>query len=95
MTQLLNNYRSHEVLLRLPSALFYGGSLLKSAEASLTDSMLQWEELPEAKAFPMIFYGVQVNRGHESMVLRVGVVSSFDHLPYQIAGPAQVLYRVA
>ncbi|CAM9527052.1 unnamed protein product [Sphacelaria rigidula] len=59
MTQLLNNYRSHEVLLRLPSVLFYGGSLLKSAEASLTDSMLQWEELPEAKAFPMIFYGVQ------------------------------------
>lgn len=60
MTQLLNNYRSHEVLLRLPSALFYGGSLVKSAEASLTDSMLKWEELPVAKPFPMIFYGIQV-----------------------------------
>lgn len=95
MTQLLNNYRSHEVLLRLPSVLFYGGSLLKSAEASLTDSMLQWEELPEAKAFPMIFYGVQVNRGHGIMVLRVEVVSPFDLLTYRTAGPAQILYGVA
>lgn len=60
MTQLLNNYRSHGVLLKIPSALFYGGSLVRSAERSLTDSMLPWEELPEARAFPMIFYGVQV-----------------------------------
>lgn len=60
MTQLLNNYRSHHVLLRLPSALFYGGSLLTSADRSLTDSMLKWEELPEARPFPMVFYGVQV-----------------------------------
>lgn len=48
--------------------MFYGGSLLKSAEASLTDSMLPWEELPEARPFPMIFYGVQVNRGIVSLL---------------------------
>lgn len=60
MTQLLNNYRSHDVLLRLPSALFYGGSLLTSADRSVTDSMLTWEELPEPRPFPMVFYGVQV-----------------------------------
>lgn len=63
MTQLVNNYRSHEVLLKLPSALFYGGSLIKSAKRSLTDSMLSWEELPAAKAFPMVFYGVQARGG--------------------------------
>lgn len=62
MTQLVNNYRSHEVLLRLPSVLFYGGSLMRSAERSLTDAMLGWEELPKARPFPLIFYGVQVQR---------------------------------
>lgn len=60
MTQLLNNYRAHEVLLTLPSAMFYGGSLVRSAERSQTDSMLTWEELPETKAFPLLFYGIQV-----------------------------------
>lgn len=60
MTQLVNNYRAHEVLLTLPSAMFYGGSLVRSAARSQTDSMLQWEELPKAKPFPLVFYGIQV-----------------------------------
>lgn len=60
MTQLVNNYRAHEVLLTLPSAMFYGGSLVRSAERSQTDSMLQWEELPRNKPFPLVFYGIQV-----------------------------------
>ncbi|CAM9330439.1 unnamed protein product, partial [Hapterophycus canaliculatus] len=60
MTQLLNNYRAHEVLLTLPSAMFYGGTLVRSAERSQTDSMLQWEELPKTKPFPLVFYGIQV-----------------------------------
>lgn len=60
MTQLVNNYRAHEVLLTLPSAMFYGGSLVRSAERSQTDSMVQWEELPKSKPFPLVFYGIQV-----------------------------------
>lgn len=60
MIQLVNNYRAHEVLLTLPSAMFYGGSLVRSAERSQTDSMVQWEELPKTKAFPLVFYGIQV-----------------------------------
>lgn len=60
MTQLLNNYRAHEVLLTIPSAMFYGGSLVRSADRSQTDSMLAWEELPTKKAFPLVFYGIQV-----------------------------------
>ena len=63
MTQLVNNYRAHEVLLTLPSAMFYGGSLVRSAERSQTDSMLQWEELPKTKPFPLVFYGIQVRCG--------------------------------
>lgn len=62
MTQLLNNYRAHEVLLTLPSAMFYGGGLVRSADRSQTDSMLTWEELPKNRPFPMVFYGVQVCR---------------------------------
>lgn len=60
MTQLLNNYRAHEVLLTLPSAMFYGGGLVRSADRSQTDSMLTWEELPKNRPFPLVFYGVQV-----------------------------------
>ncbi|CAN0359015.1 unnamed protein product, partial [Discosporangium mesarthrocarpum] len=60
LTKLVNNYRSHEVIFRLPSALFYQSSLVRSASPALVDSLCPWEELPGGGGrFPLLFYGVQ------------------------------------
>ncbi|XP_058263651.1 RNA helicase Mov10l1 [Hemibagrus wyckioides] len=58
VTKLVYNYRSHEVLLELPSRLFYGGELCVRSQRAIVDSLCHWSRLP-TKGFPLIFHGVR------------------------------------
>uniref|UniRef100_A0A4W4GW27 RNA helicase n=1 Tax=Electrophorus electricus TaxID=8005 RepID=A0A4W4GW27_ELEEL len=58
VTKLVYNYRSHEVLLALPSRLFYGGELCVRSQRAVVDSLCHWSRLP-TKGFPLIFHGVR------------------------------------
>ncbi|TSK13400.1 RNA helicase Mov10l1 [Bagarius yarrelli] len=58
VTKLVYNYRSHEVLLELPSRLFYNGELCVRSQRSVVDSLCHWSRLP-TKGFPLIFHGVR------------------------------------
>jgi putative helicase MOV10L1 len=49
IVKLVRNYRSHPSLLKLPSAMFYGGELQARADPQITDSLLHWQELPNNK----------------------------------------------
>ena len=51
--KLLQNYRSHPALLKLPSQLFYNDELRPMADRALTHCMADWEELP-APGFPLV-----------------------------------------
>jgi hypothetical protein len=51
--KLVQNYRSHPALLKLPSQLFYDDELRAAADPVLTNSLTQWDELP-AQGFPMV-----------------------------------------
>ncbi|XP_054912271.1 RNA helicase Mov10l1 [Poeciliopsis prolifica] len=58
VTKLIYNYRSHEVLLTLPSKLFYLGELCFKAQREIVESLCQWKNLPK-KDFPLFFHGVR------------------------------------
>ncbi|XP_017554882.1 RNA helicase Mov10l1 isoform X1 [Pygocentrus nattereri] len=58
VTKLVYNYRSHEVLLSLPSRLFYGGELCVRSPRAVVDSLCHWSRLP-TKGFPLMFHGVR------------------------------------
>lgn len=70
VTKLIYNYRSHEVLLSLPSKLFYHGELSFQAPRSVVDSLSEWNSLPK-KGFPLLFHGVRVRtqRAHRTCFL--------------------------
>lgn len=57
-TRLVRNYRSHKVILDLPSRLFYNGELVPCGPPEICSSMCGWEELPN-KDFPVLFVGVE------------------------------------
>lgn len=59
VTKLINNYRSHPAVLKLPSAVFYHDELKPCAEVRMRESLCQWEKLPN-KGFPVIFHGLKV-----------------------------------
>jgi hypothetical protein len=54
VTTLTANYRSHPLLLMLPSLLFYGGSLEARAEFELTQSCLFWSRLARSASVASI-----------------------------------------
>ncbi|KAJ7329638.1 hypothetical protein JRQ81_015812 [Phrynocephalus forsythii] len=58
ITKLVKNYRSHSVLLAVPSRLFYHNELEICADPSVVNSLLGWEKLPR-KGFPLIFHGIR------------------------------------
>ena len=66
VTKLINNYRSHPAVLKLPSAVFYHDELRPCADVRMRESLCQWEKLPN-KGFPVLFHGLKVNL-HTSMV---------------------------
>jgi len=59
VTKLINNYRSHPAVLKLPSAVFYHDELRPCADVRMRESLCLWEKLPN-KGFPVIFHGVTV-----------------------------------
>ena len=59
VTKLVNNYRSHPAVLKLPSAVFYHDELVSCANECMRESLCHWEKLPK-KGFPVVFHGVQV-----------------------------------
>ncbi|XP_074610550.1 RNA helicase Mov10l1-like isoform X2 [Acropora palmata] len=58
VTKLVNNYRSHPAVLKLPSAVFYHDELVPCANECMRESLCHWEKLPK-KGFPVVFHGVQ------------------------------------
>jgi hypothetical protein len=79
-TRLTENYRSHRVLLEVPSRLFYSGSLIERADRQLVDSLTDWEGLPRRldsgntnvtnhrvdtkEPFPLLMYGKLLHCAH-------------------------------
>ena len=57
---LVNNYRSHASILRLPSELFYFGALRECASHDLTHTFVNWHMLPKP-GVPLVFHGVRVS----------------------------------
>jgi len=64
-TTLVQNYRSHEALLSLPSTRFYNGQLVAKAQKNQSDSVNTWEELPNQVDCPLLFYGVSGHHARE------------------------------
>lgn len=58
VTKLVQNYRSHPDILKLPNELFYDGELQAKADVLMRTSLCQWEHLPK-KNFPIIFHGIE------------------------------------
>ena len=58
ITKLLDNYRSHNALLQVPSELFYSGSLRCKASTEVTSSCEKFELLNDGQNFPMMVYDV-------------------------------------
>jgi DNA polymerase III delta prime subunit len=58
VTKLLDNYRSHKALLRVPSELFYDGSLRCKATPEITSACKDFELLRNGAHFPMMAYDV-------------------------------------
>ena len=65
--QLVNNYRSHPAIFKIPNELFYKGSLNACAPPIIAERLLAWERLPAAcrsgkmcrngvRGFPLLFH---------------------------------------
>ncbi|XP_062420873.1 putative helicase mov-10-B.2 [Pungitius pungitius] len=57
VTKLLQNYRSHPAILKIPNELFYDNELQYCADEMLRSSYCGWEHLKK-RGFPVIFHGV-------------------------------------
>ena len=60
VTKLINNYRSHEALLELPSRLFYHAEMVPCADENVKNCLCGWDVLPNKDGFPVLFHGVKV-----------------------------------
>ncbi|XP_071960660.1 RNA helicase Mov10l1-like [Antedon mediterranea] len=59
VTKLVDNYRSHECVLHIPSHLFYHNELVVKADESIRNRFKSWDQLPSKHNFPIIFHGIQ------------------------------------
>uniref|UniRef100_A0A3P9P4N1 RNA helicase n=1 Tax=Poecilia reticulata TaxID=8081 RepID=A0A3P9P4N1_POERE len=57
VTKLLQNYRSHAAILKIPNEEFYNNELQVFASQEERETYCSWEALPQ-KDFPVIFHGV-------------------------------------
>jgi helicase MOV-10 len=57
ITKLVQNFRSHPAILKLPNEMFYDGDLVNRGDVLSTHSMAQWEYLP-TRGFPVLFHSV-------------------------------------
>ena len=83
VTKLVNNYRSHPAVLKLPSAVFYHDELVPCANECMRESLCHWEKLPK-KGFPVVFHGVQVCLAMATTTARkpsleIGICTIFDY----------------
>ncbi|XP_030827959.1 putative helicase MOV-10 isoform X2 [Strongylocentrotus purpuratus] len=58
LTKLLQNYRSHPDILKLPNQMFYDQELKVHADELVRESFCRWDQLPK-QGFPIIFHGVE------------------------------------
>lgn len=58
VTKLLNNYRSHPAILKVPNDFFYNSELKVCGDQMLIHSFCNWEHLPK-RNFPMVFHAVK------------------------------------
>ncbi|KAF8632178.1 hypothetical protein AX17_004918 [Amanita inopinata Kibby_2008] len=65
IVKLVQNFRSHEDILKFPNERFYGGDLRKCAEPSITDAYLGSSLLP-SRDFPIIFHSIAGRDERES-----------------------------
>jgi superfamily I DNA and/or RNA helicase len=65
ITKLVQNYRSHPAILKLPNELFYDGELIPSGDKFKTHDMTKWEYLPNKK-FPVLFHAIDGENLRES-----------------------------
>ncbi|XP_072174451.1 RNA helicase Mov10l1-like [Diadema setosum] len=59
VTKLVNNYRSHPMLLTLPSKRFYHNELNACANIEMREMLCGWSVLPNQGGCPFIFHGIQ------------------------------------
>ena len=57
ITKLLNNFRSHESILKLPSEMFYANELRVMADKDVREEFCKWEHLANPD-FPIVFHSV-------------------------------------
>ncbi|KAM6492610.1 P-loop containing nucleoside triphosphate hydrolase protein [Amanita muscaria] len=65
IVKLVQNYRSHEAILKFPNERFYGGDLRRWADRTVTDAFLGSPLLP-SKKFPIVFHSVTGRDERES-----------------------------
>jgi helicase MOV-10 len=58
LTMLLNCYRCHPDILKLPNDLFYASLLVPAADRLTTHNLCNWPGLPK-RDFPLIFHGIE------------------------------------
>ncbi|KAG8267708.1 Helicase MOV-10, partial [Homalodisca vitripennis] len=58
LTKLVQNYRSHPAILRIPNRLFYDNELEIKGNPDIINMAVGWEVLPNPQ-FPLIFHGIQ------------------------------------
>jgi helicase MOV-10 len=64
VTLLVDNYRSHPDILKLPNEMFYRNELIPRGDKFTTHSMTKWEHLPVPN-FPIIFHAVDGENSRE------------------------------
>ena len=57
ITMLVDNYRSHQAIIHVPSERFYNNELKSCADPALIEQFRAWSQLPQ-KEFPLIFHGI-------------------------------------
>ncbi|KAK3269144.1 hypothetical protein CYMTET_22409 [Cymbomonas tetramitiformis] len=72
-TMLVENYRSHPMLLEVPNKLFYRGALRPSAPLRERESLQGWSGLP-ARNIPLLFHGVQLVALRDTVAGRAGTI---------------------
>lgn len=58
ITKLVNCYRCHHQIIRIPNEKFYDNELRPSSSPAIANALIGWEHLPN-KSFPLIFHGVE------------------------------------
>jgi len=57
ISKLVQNYRSHGEIIKIPNECFYDGELMVCADPIMRNSLCGWEGLPTAN-YPFIFHGI-------------------------------------